>query len=258
MLRGYITLAILAATLVTADLAQRLVLAPILHFLPKRRDRMLTAWMHGLAAIVVKILQGLGGAQIPSLPRIPGSEGVLVVMNHQSLVDIPLVVRCLVDSYPRIVTRRRYASGIPMVSHLLRLTRSPLVDPGRSARAQLQALSEVARTSAQPLVIFPEGTRSRDGSLGPFRKAGLRAILAERGWRVYLVVADGLWPAGQFRELPGTIPRLRVRIESFGPISSPSPGTDPGPWIEELHDRAQAALAGMQAGAESTSRGHRE
>jgi 1-acyl-sn-glycerol-3-phosphate acyltransferase len=247
MLRGYITLAILAVTVVTADLAERLFLAPILRLLPKRRDRLLTRWMRGLASIVVNLLRTFGGTRIPDPPRIPGSDGVLVVMNHQSLLDIPLAIRCLVDSYPRIVTRRRYATGIPLVSHLLRLTKSPLVEPGRSARSQLLELSEVARTSRAPLVIFPEGTRSRDGSVGAFRSAGLSAILAERDWLVYLVVADGLWPAAHFRELPGTIPRLRVQIESFGPISSPERGTNPEPWIRDLRDRAARELERMRA-----------
>ena len=247
MWRGYITLAFLAPTLVAADLAERCLLAPLLRLLPRRRNRLLTSWMRGLAGIVVNSLRTLGGARIPESPRIGGAEGILVVANHQSLLDIPLVIRRLVDSYPRIVTRRRYASGIPLVSHLLRLTKSPLVNPGQDARNQLRGLAETARTSRQPLVIFPEGTRTRDGSLGPFRPAGLGAILAERAWQVHLVVVDGLWTGARFRELPGTIPRLRVRIESFGPISSPDPGVDPGPFIRELHERAARELDRMRA-----------
>ena len=55
----------------------------------------------------------------------------------------------------------------------------------------------MARTSAAPLVLFPEGTRSTDGEIGRFRTAGLERILGARDWVVYVLVSDGYWRHGK-------------------------------------------------------------
>src|SRR5690606_29027752 len=93
--------------------------------------------------------------------------------------------------HPRIVTRARYARGKPLISHMVRLYQYPVVDPRATVRGHLTRIAQAARDSPVPIVLYPEGTRTRDGSLGEWREAGLRAILAERRWTVYMMVADG-------------------------------------------------------------------
>jgi len=250
MARGYLTLAIVGAFLLGADLWERLVVGPLLWALPASRTRLLTAWMRFCAQGVLGILRVAGGVRIEAAARIPGDRGVLVVSNHQSLLDIPLVVRAITDCYPRIVTRRRYGKGIPTVSHLLRLTRAPLVSSEASLEEQLALLSEVAKTAEQPIVIFPEGHRTKDGNLRPFKHAGLGAILRARPWSVHLVVVDGLWRAGKFVHLASALSATRGRVQSFGPFAWAGGGADADAFIDEMERRMTAELARLRGEGE--------
>jgi 1-acyl-sn-glycerol-3-phosphate acyltransferase len=249
MARGYLTLAVVGGFVLAADLAGRLLVAPAMRLLPARRTRLLTAWMRALARAVLGILRVSGGVRADLQARIPGREGVLVIANHQSLLDIPVAVRALADSYPRIVTRRRYARGIPLISHLLALTESPLVDPDRPATDQADRLAEMARGCVHPLVIFPEGHRSRDGELRPFRRGGLGAILRARPWTVHLLVVDGLWRARRFTDLLGSMSGLRGRAVSAGPFPWPGPGGDVDAFLDAMELRMAGELARLRAGA---------
>jgi 1-acyl-sn-glycerol-3-phosphate acyltransferase len=206
--------------------------------------------MRGVAGNLLAILRWVGNARVDVRARIRGREGLLIVSNHQSLLDIPAIVWALPDSHPRIVTRRRYARGIPVVSHLLRLTESPLVDPDRPARPQVEELATIAAECRHPLVVFPEGHRSRDGELRPFRRGGLGAILAARPWTVYLLVVDGLWSAGRFRDLVRSLGGLRGVAVSSGPIEWRGPGGDPDAFIDDLERRMAVELKRLRGQGE--------
>ena len=100
-------------------------------------------------------------------------------MNHQSVLDIPMAIACGEGVFSKIVTRQRYAQWIPVISHTIRALEYPVVNAGAKAgtgRRLLEQLDEVARTSAAPLVLFPEGTRSTDGEIGRFRRRHLVPI----------------------------------------------------------------------------------
>jgi 1-acyl-sn-glycerol-3-phosphate acyltransferase len=248
MARGYLTLAVIGGFVLAAELATRTVLMPAILVFRRSRRWLVTAWMRGLAGFLLAVLRRLGGVRIAGEPRIPGREGVLVVANHQSILDIPLVVRALPDSHPRIVTRRRYARGIPLVSTMLAVTDSPLVDPQLPGASQVEALERMARTCRHPLVIFPEGHRSRDGALRPFRRGGLGAILRARTWTVHLLVVDGFWRAGKFSELARALSGLRGRVAAVGPIAWPGPDGDVDAFVSELEQRMAEELSRLREG----------
>jgi 1-acyl-sn-glycerol-3-phosphate acyltransferase len=161
-----------------------------------------------------------------------------------------VAVRCLGGSAIQFVTRRRYARGIPLVSHMLRLYESPLVDPGNPGRGQLLALREAAGRNAFPWLIFPEGSRTKDGSIGPFKKAGLRAILSARRWSVHLVVTDGFWRCGRLRDFARNVRSVRALVECVGPFVSPSAEGQLDDFIEDLRRRMCSRLDEMRRSAE--------
>ena len=247
-LRGASTLTALGAALLACDLMQRLLIAPLARLRPGSRDALLTKWQRFTAHVIISFLRHLGGIRVGELPRVPATAGVLVLMNHQSLLDIPLVVASMQGVYPRIVTRRRYARGVPLISHMTRLYRYPLVDARATPRGELKRLRGEAATSTHPLVIYPEGTRSRTGRIGPFKTLGLATILAARRWRVYVVVADGLWKWTRLEDFFGNLSLMRTRVECAGPFESPPPDADLVAFIMEMRGVMTGMLDEMRRG----------
>ena len=95
----------------------------------------------------------------------------VVMTNHQSLLDVPSVVR----SFPgrvRMVGKREL-SRLPVWGHAMRASGIVFVD--RSDRGQSIAALELAKTQLQggtSIWIAPEGTRNHGDELGPLKKGG--------------------------------------------------------------------------------------
>jgi 1-acyl-sn-glycerol-3-phosphate acyltransferase len=244
-LRGYLTPVLASAGLFLLDPVQRTVIAGLARLLPSKRIAILTWWERFLAHWMV-ISARLGGARIPPPPTIPGHQGVLVLMNHQSLLDIPLVVLALKPHHPRIVTRDRYARGKPLISHMVRLYQYPTVSGGATGRDELKQLRQAARESPVPLVIYPEGHRSADGEIGSWQEGGLRMILGARQWTVYLLVADGYWRSARLKDLGRSVTEIDGRAVALGPFQSPDKGGDMGAFIAEMRRQMRVALAGLR------------
>ena len=245
-LRGYLTLGVIGAALVVGDPIQRTLVAGLARLFPSRRDAILTAWIRMYARIMLGLARIVGGARIQDPPSIPGGPGVLVLMNHQSVLDIPLVVQSVTPLHPRIVTRERYGRGKPLISHMVRLYQYPQVEPRATVRGHLKTIAEAVRESPVPIALYPEGTRTRDGSLGAFRELGLRAILGARQWTVYLLVNDGFWRAAHLPDFVANVSSVVSRSAVLGPFQAPAPGTDPGPFIQEMHGQMEGALASLR------------
>lgn len=245
-LRGYLTLGCVGLCLLTADVVQRTVVTLAVKVLPSRRDRILYRWQRLMAHAMLGIVRRVGGGRVEDPPPIPGHPGVLVLMNHQSLLDIPLVVAAMQDLYPRIVTRARYATGKPLISHMVRLYQYPVVDPRATTRGHLHRLEETARESQTPLVIFPEGHRSRDGTMGAWKVRGLERILAARSWDVHLLVVDGLWRTAKLEDFLRSVGEIRGRVVRLGPFPSPEPGEATADFIQDMRTRMIEALASLR------------
>lgn len=246
-IRGTLTVGIAGLSLAVADLLQRTLVAGAARFVPSRKDRFLAAWQQGLARLMLGTVTIVGGARFERIPRIPGRPGVLILMNHQSLMDIPLAVRAVRDTYPRIVTRARYARGKPLISHMVRLYQYPTVDPRATVRGDVVRLREQAAASHLPVVIYPEGTRTRTGEIGPFRKAGLKAILSARPWEVWLLVADGTWRSARLADFLSHVSTIRGRVTALGPFPSPDDDEELDAFIDDMRARMVEALDSLRA-----------
>ena len=249
--RGYVAVVFVVLSLLLCDLIQRTVVAALARLLPGRRHRVLAAWIQAMRAIVLDIAIGvIAGGELGPVPKIPARAGVLVIMNHQSLLDIPLVVKSFGEGYPRIVTRRRYGRGIPVISHMIRLYQYPVVDPQATGKGDLHGLVEAASNGDTPLAIFPEGTRTRTGELGPWKRAGLRILLRARSWQVYVMAVDGVWHARTFADFVRTASSIRCRTAAVGPFTSPEVdgevGEEVDAFIEEMRARMSETLHGIR------------
>jgi len=253
--RGALTIFVIGLVLVLGDVVQRTLIAGSARLFPRRRIWILSKWQQFYAAYILSAVRHVGGATIDAPVRVPGKAGTLVVMNHQSVLDIPLVVAAIRPTYPRIVTRSRYASGKPLISHMVRLYQYPTVDPRAMKKRDVMRVAEQAAASDVPMVIYPEGTRSKTGRIGRFRRAGLSAILAARRWEVYVVTIDGYWVLRTLDDFLKNSSRIEGHMRVSGPFASPSPTgehedsrEDPvlDAFIEKLEGEMRAAMAEMR------------
>ena len=243
-------MAYVSLALVVCDMVQRLVIAPWVGLRPSRRIPVLGGWMKVMAWVVTVPVAFITGSVIPRPARIvPTKPGVLVVMNHQSLFDIPLVAQTVADGYPRIVTRKRYARFIPVISHMIKLYRHPVVDPSASREIVRDALDELEAAAAEtdvPLAVFPEGTRTKDGTIGHFKVGGLARILSTRPWTVYVYVTDGFWRVAKYKDFVRRMTDIDGRIEHVGTLEWTDPKADPVPFVNEIREMMVERLRVMR------------
>ena len=239
----FVVLAILVV--LTADLVQRTLVVLALKCFPSKRENILGVWVQWLCATFIVLAEVTGVGDFDTQSVIPSDPGVLILMNHQSILDIPLAVLSIKGGYPIIVTREGYSKGIPLISSIVRMLECPTVKPSDGSKTNFSQLYKAAQTT-QPLVIYPEGRRSRDGELLPFQDGALNVFLQRRKWKVYLLVVDGLWPCGTFYHITSLKGKLDCKKKVLGPFDSPENMEDFSGWIEEMEGRMKEELASLR------------
>ena len=96
------------------------------------------------------------------------------------------------------------------------------------------------------IFIYPEGHRSTDGALQPFRTAGLLAMLTERRVPVWLVATDGFTGGRRLVDLL-QLERIRGVTEVLGRFDPPADEAALPGFLEELHAHLAVALARIRS-----------
>lgn len=245
-LRSAFGVALALLVFLPGSIVQRVFVWPVALLLPSRRLAVVAWYMRGMSRCLLGALS-VGGARFERRGRVSTAEPCLVLMNHQSLLDILNVV-LLSDPYvPAFVTRRRYARFIPSVSLCIRLQQGPIIDPEAARRHALASITEAARTRRQGLLLFPEGHRSRDGEIQLFKTAGALAVLRERRLPVYAVVTDGVWAVRRLVDLLFGVDRIHGRTEVLGPFTAPEDDRQLAAFLHEVRERMVEHLREMRA-----------
>lgn len=184
---------------------------------------------------------------IEKSPLIRSHTGYAIVSNHQSLLDIVLIGGFLYTNFPKYVAKKELGRGIPAISLNLRWGGNALID--RSDRSQsFRAIKEMATTAQDrnvSVVIFPEGTRSRDGSLKEFKRGGTVMMLkaADRLPVVPTAVA-GSWRLAENNLFPVPF-GSRVRIRFSDPIARSEGDVDT--LVEEVETIIRSTVSELSA-----------
>jgi 1-acyl-sn-glycerol-3-phosphate acyltransferase len=110
--------------------------------------------------------------------KIEKNRPLIVVTNHQSLHDIYPLTWYMRKHHPKFISKIELGKGIPSVSYNLRHGGAALIDR-KNPRQSLPALmkfGEYIEKNNYAAVIFPEGTRSKDGNPKPFQTKGLEIL----------------------------------------------------------------------------------
>ena len=110
---------------------------------------------------------------------IPKERPLILVLNHQSMNDIPPIIWFMRKHHPKFVSKIELGRGIPSVSFNLRHGGSVLIDrkDSKQALVQIAKLGKYIEKYNRSAVIFPEGTRSRNGVPKKFQPTGLRILM---------------------------------------------------------------------------------
>jgi 1-acyl-sn-glycerol-3-phosphate acyltransferase len=115
------------------------------------------------------------------VPPFPARGGMIIVSNHQSMYDIPLLTWTLRNINPKFIAKIELTKWIPSISYSLRHGGHGIIrrqDP-ESAVASLRSYGAESRKADRTVVIFPEGTRARDGQVKPFKARGFSTLKEE-------------------------------------------------------------------------------
>ena len=236
---------------------QWLVIGPLCALNPKRRPAILRAWFRLQARLVLGLARRIGGLSVQVEGALPETS-VILLMNHQSLLDIPVGVSLLRGPYPVIPVRAKYTRGIPGISSLARLGGFPaLLQGSRATRAEYAALGAAADAvgrGERSMILYPEGHRSRDGLLQPFMSQGLRLLFRRAPQRpVYLAVIDGLWPLRGLKDIALRLAGRTARVEIQGPYPIPPDPHDHETFVTSLRAEMVAMLDRLRASVDPPS-----
>jgi len=168
-----------------------------------------------------------------------GSTAFVVMSNHQSLYDIPALYQTLPLRLRMVAKAELFR--IPIWAQAMRV--AGFVELDRSARERaIESLERAKDALARGTSIWiaPEGTRSRDGSLGAFKLGGFH-LAAGAGARILPVTVAGtrsILPAKGSRVVPGALVRVTVH-----------PPIDPADYGSDVNDSLVQAVRSSIEGA---------
>ena len=110
--------------------------------------------------------------------QLPLDRPLIIVSNHQSMFDIPMISWYLRKHKPKFISKIELGKGIPSISFNLQHGGNVLIDR-KNPKQSIPALSEFGKFITEnnfSAVIFPEGTRSRTGEPKSFAPTGLKIL----------------------------------------------------------------------------------
>jgi 1-acyl-sn-glycerol-3-phosphate acyltransferase len=197
-----------------------------------------SAWLYTFFRTILRILfRTLWRWEVHGRERLPATGGVILACNHASHLD-PMIAGSF---SPRILTymarKSLFRSAFGWL--ILRCGAFP-VDRGRDPRKALRTMGALLR-SGRAVLIFPEGTRSRDGWIGTVRK-GVGYLAARNN-----VPVLPLYIGGSFESWPRTAKLFRPRklVVRAGELLEPREiDPDDATALKREEDRLQDAVEG--------------
>ena len=174
---------------------------------------------------------------VRGLENLDPSEQYVFMVNHQSNIDIPVLVQSLTQFQLRWIAKKELL-WVPLFGWAMWATKHIIVnrsDPTDAVKSLERAKRRIA--AGISVVVFPEGTRTRNGKLLSFKKGGFLLAL-KTGKNIVPVTINGsgqLLPSGDWRLRSGN-----VEVIVGKPIMT---ATYRAGGIRLLSDRVRQAIA---------------
>jgi 1-acyl-sn-glycerol-3-phosphate acyltransferase len=178
------------------------------------------------------------GVTVEGLDRLDPSRSYVFAANHQSIYDIPILFASI--PFQLRIIAKASLGRIPFMGWHLRRTGHVLVDRSKPGAGVVRKMARLAE-AGHSLIVFPEGTRSTDGSVARF-KGGPFVIALQAGLPVVPITLVGsrhVMFKGQLMVRPG-----RVTVIVHDPIdTSGVPRESAREFASNVHDVVASRVA---------------
>ncbi|RCK74549.1 MAG: 1-acyl-sn-glycerol-3-phosphate acyltransferase [Ignavibacteriae bacterium] len=164
---------------------------------------------HYLARLYAKGILLVSGVKVRTVgvENLQSGKSYIYVSNHASGFDIPAVIAGIPDQI-RIVYKKELGK-IPIWGWALKYNRTYIPIDRSSGADAIKSLDEAAEKmkSGASVLLFAEGTRTKDGKLQPFKRGAFN-LAVKSGVPVIPLTINGsfkILPKKKFRILPGQI-----------------------------------------------------
>jgi 1-acyl-sn-glycerol-3-phosphate acyltransferase len=204
---------------------------------------------YGITRLWTRLILTIGGVavRVNGLSQINPKQQYVFMVNHQSNIDIPVLIQSLAAFQLRWIAKRELL-WVPFFGWAMRAAKHITVD--RSGR--FDALGSLKKAQERmkdgiSLVVFPEGTRSSDGNLLPFKRGGF--LLAAKSQTpivpVTITGSGAILPKGDWRIRGG-----KIEVTVGAPVSAEDyrPGTLRGlsSHVQELIEKTLQTVSQLR------------
>lgn len=169
-------------------------------------------------------------------------QPVVFMCNHESLLDPPFLVNAI--PIPAVYIAKKEVKWMPGIGWAAWAAGMIFIDRKHREKA-IEGIRKAAQEirGGKNVVIFPEGTRTRTGELGPFKKGGFNLAL-DAG---VPIVPLGI--EGSFQVLPpgAWVPRPGHFYAAFGEPVDPAQFPDKDELMAEVRRRVEALIQGLRS-----------
>jgi 1-acyl-sn-glycerol-3-phosphate acyltransferase len=170
--------------------------------------------------------------------ELPKDRPIIFVANHQSMYDIPALIWFLRKYHVKFISKIELTKGIPSISFNLKYGGGANIDrkDSKQAISEIIKLGRRMKDNTWSTMIFPEGTRSKDGHVKPFQVGGIATLLkAVPNALIVPVAIENSWKIVKY----GTYP-LRVGEQLRWTVLTPIEPIDKKP--EDVVMEAEMAI----------------
>ena len=169
--------------------------------------------------------------------RLDPNQTYIFMANHVSNIDPPVFVPLIGRRVFILVKKELFR--IPILGYAMRKAQFIAVNR-QNREAAVESVKQAIEVlkSGLSMMAYPEGTRSRDGRMLPFKKGPFHLAM-DSGVPVVPVTIIGayeVWPKGHFKVSPGTITIV------FHPPMDPKQFSSREELLEAVHAKVESAL----------------
>jgi 1-acyl-sn-glycerol-3-phosphate acyltransferase len=137
--------------------------------------------------------------------NLPIGRPIIFIANHQSLYDIPVLIWYLRKYHAKFISKIELTKGVPSVSYNLRHGGAANIDrkDSRQSITEIGKLGTRMKENKWSAVIFPEGTRSKDGIVKTFQVGGVATLLKKCPEALIVPIAiNNSWKMVRYGQFP--------------------------------------------------------